>query len=143
MSFKQTHWLIDLKKAWKSFIDWNVENSKEKIDYWRIDKVLTFYYDWLIDIQNRKINYWLSFSQTHDHFRWFTMRQMKVKYIHRFQRKNFFVCFAKKFDRLFRHENFTFWRFCFVYSRISSSNSLFIETNRLIVLRACLINKSK
>ena len=30
-----------------------------------------------------------SLTQIHNHFRWFTMRIMKVKYIHRFQRKNF------------------------------------------------------
>ena len=30
-----------------------------------------------------------SFSQTHDHFRWFTMRQVKIKCNHRFQKKDF------------------------------------------------------
>ena len=43
----------------------------------------------MIDFQNKKINNWLSFSQIHDHFRWFTMRIVKVKCNHRFQKKNF------------------------------------------------------
>ena len=80
-----------LTRRRRSTIDWNVEDSREKIDYWRIDRVLIFHHDWLTDIQNRKINYWLSFSQTHDHSRWLTMRQVKVKYIHRPQRRNFFI----------------------------------------------------
>ena len=69
----------------------NVEDSRKKIDYWRIDRVLTSHHNWLTDIQNRKINYWLSFSQTHDHSRWLTMRQVKVRYIHRSQREDFFI----------------------------------------------------
>ena len=82
-----TDWLT---RERKSTIDW-LTDSKEKIDYWRIDRVLISHHDWLIDIQNRKINYWLSFSQTHDHSRWLTMRQVKVKYIHRLQRGDFFI----------------------------------------------------
>ena len=80
-----------LTRRRRSTIDWNVEDSREEIDYWRIDRVLTLHHDWLTDIQNRKINYWLSFSQTHDHSRWFTMRQVKERYIHRLQRKNFSI----------------------------------------------------
>ena len=80
-----------------------------------------------------------SFSQTHDHFCWFTMRIMKMKCNHRFQRKNFrltiffwFAYFYKWFDdfllntrvflrtmkTLFLLASFTSnWRFSFI-SRI-------------------------
>ena len=44
------------------------------------------------------------FSQIHDHFRWLTIRIVKVKYIHRLQR-----------------QNFIFWRFSLI-SRIFTSD---------------------
>ena len=48
-----------------------------------------------------------SFSQIHDYFRWLTMRIVKVKYIHRSQRKNFVVCLNRKaFRRLSFSKNF-------------------------------------
>ena len=78
-------------------------STNKKIDYWFVDEIFIFHHDKLIDFRNKKINCWLSFSQIHDHFRWFTMRIMK--YIHRFQRKNF-----------------TFWRFSFD-SRIFTNDS--------------------
>ena len=55
-----------------------------------------------------------SFSQTHDHSRWFTMRIVEVKYIHRSQRRDFVVCLSRR--------TWSIWRFYFAYSRISTSN---------------------
>ena len=91
-------WLTRNKKIvyWLN-IDWSRRTKRSTVDC-RCNKLI----DWLI-FRTKKINFWLSFSQTHDHFRWLTIRI--VKYIHRFQR-----------------ENFTFWRFSFD-SRISTSDS--------------------
>ena len=88
----------------------NVENSKKKIDYWlnvdwfRRTKKLTIdcHYRWFtIIFANLRYVKWkwnsiivfekktFLLTQIHDHFRWFTMRIMKVKYNHRFQKENF------------------------------------------------------
>ena len=40
---------------------------------------------------NKKIDNWLSLSLIHDHFRKLTIRQMKIKCNHRFQKENFFI----------------------------------------------------
>ena len=80
-------------------------STNKKIDYWFVDEIFIFHHDKLIDFRNKKINNWLSFSQIHDHFRWFTMRIMKVKCNHCFQKKKFkltiffwFAYFYKWFD---------------------------------------------
>ena len=65
---------------------------------------------------NKKIDYWLSFSQIHDHFRWFTIRIMK--YIHRFQKENF-TFWRFSFDsRIFTNDStIFFWTFAYFYER--------------------------
>ena len=89
---------------------------------------------------NKKIDYWLSFSQIHDYFRWFTMRIMKMKCNHRFQRKNFFIfANSRSFSLIHVVDNFLLIRvflriirrFSFEHSRISTNNS-FVKTKRLI-----------
>ena len=71
--------LIDLRKQKNRLLtEYRLISTNKKIDYW-------------LNVENskKKIDNWLSFSQIHDHFRWFTMRQMKIKCNHRFQKKNF------------------------------------------------------
>ena len=75
----------------RSTIDELTDSKNKKIDNWLVDKVFIFYHDELIDFQNKKINDWLSLSLTHDHSRRLTMRQVKVRFNHRSQRKNFFI----------------------------------------------------
>ena len=58
---------------------------------WLVDRVFILHHDELTDFQNKKINDWLSLSLTHDHSRRLTMRQVKVRFNHRSQRKNFFI----------------------------------------------------
>ena len=115
-SKKIVYWLnIDwFRRTRKSIIE--CRKLEKKIDNWFVDKIFIFHHDWLIDFQNKKINNWLLFSQTHDHFRWFTMRQMKIKCNHRFQRENFswkFVLLfhSRKFVLLFRDSSRKDFRF--------------------------------
>ena len=53
-----------------------------------------------------------SLTQIHDHFRWFTMRIMKMKCIHRLQRQNFVVSwrFVLLFHSWRRHVSWFFSR---------------------------------
>ena len=78
-----------------------------------------------------------SFSQIYDHFRWFTMRIMKIKCNYRFQKKNFkstiffwFAYFYEWFDDFFLICVFLqmIWRFSFEHSRIFTSDKNFVST---------------
>ena len=64
--------------------------EQESRHNWLVDRVFISHHDELTDFQNKKINDWLSLSLTHDYSRKLTMRQVKVKNNHRFQRRNFF-----------------------------------------------------
>ena len=126
-----TNWLT--RKSTKIVYWLSVENWRNEIDNWFVDRIFISHHDWLIDFRNKKIDRWVvswrfvllfhsrrfvlwlrdflkefelnvkwntfivfkektsSLTQIHDHFRWFTIRQIKMKCNHRFQRKNFFI----------------------------------------------------
>ena len=130
---KKIDYWLDVESSNKKIdtIDWLTDSKNKKIDNWLIDKVFILHHDELTDFQNKKINDWLSLSLIHDHFRKFTMRQVKMKFNHRFQRENFFInadsrsfslihvvddfFLTRVFLRMIRR--FFFWTFVYFYER--------------------------
>ena len=115
--FQRFKKMIVVKINW--WMNWLIRKIM-KIVNWFVDKIFIFHHDELIDFQNKKINDWLSLSLIHDHFRKFTMRQMKMKFNHRFQRRNFFInansrsfslihVVSWKFVLLFHSRKFVLW----------------------------------
>ena len=141
--------LID-SRTMKSSIDWmsktRAKKSTRLID-WLIRRTKKSTIDWMsIDLDEQKNRLLIviiadsrSFSQTHDYSRWLTMRIVKMKCNHRFQKKNFkltiffwLAYFYEWFDDfLLTRVSLRNWRFYFVYSRISTSNSL-VEAKRFV-----------
>ena len=112
LSFSQTHELIDFqnKKINYWVVSWRfvLLLHSRKFVLWFRDFLKEFELNvkWTAFIVLKKKIY--SFSQIHDHSRWFTIRIMKVKCNHRFQRKNFkltiffwLAYFYKWFDDFF------------------------------------------
>ena len=104
--------------------------------------------DWLT-FRTKKINNWLSFSQTHDHFRWPTMRIVKVRCNHRLQRENFrltiFFWLAYFYEwsgdfLLTRVPLRVIWRFSFEHSRTFTSDEDFVSTRFLYEQMAVFFN---
>ena len=131
--------LNDLKTK-KSFIDWSIDSKKKSTIDCRCNKFI----DWLI-FKIHKINNWLLFSQIHDHFRWFTMRIMKIKCNHRFQKKNsnwrFFLIhvFLRMIRRFFLIRVFlqtikTLFLFVFFYEQITIFFNFAYFYERLTIL---------
>ena len=121
---------IRTKKSTR-LIDWLIRRTKKStIDWMSID----------FDEQENRLLIVIivdsrSFLQIHDHFRWFTMRIVKIKCNHRFQRKNFkltiffwFAYFYEWFDDFLWIRVFLrmIWRFFFEHSRIFTNDENFV-----------------
>ena len=132
---KRSTRLIDwlTRRTKKSTIDWMSTDLDEQKD-----RLLT-----VIIVDSR------SFSQTHDHSRWFTMRIVKMRCNHRFQRENFRLAiffwlayFYEWFDDFLLTRVFlrVIWRFSFEHSRISTSDENFVSTRSFYEQMAIFFN---
>ena len=136
----------------KSSIDWLTDSRNKEVDYWFVVEVFIFHHDELTDFQNKKINDWLSLSLTHDHFRKLTMRQMKMKFNHRFQRKDFFInANSRSFSLTHVVDDFLLIRvflrmirrFFFEHSRIFTSDEDFVSIRFFYEQLAIFFNYSR